>query len=54
MQLSLVKSVKNLNESHRNDSAATLVGRLIRSYRDDVRSNGRRLSQEGLLDLMVE
>ncbi len=38
----------------RDDSAAVLVGRLIRSYRDDVRRNGRRLTQEGLLDLMVE
>ena len=44
----------SMDESHRDDSAAVLVGRLIRSYRDDVRSNGRRLSQEGLLDLMVE
>ena len=40
--------------SDRDDSAAILIGRLIRSYRDDVRRNGRRLSQEGLLDLMVE
>ena len=38
----------------RDDSAAILLGRLIRSYRDDVRRNGRRLTQEGLLDLMVE
>ena len=44
----------NMNESHQDDSAAILVGRLIRSYRDGVRRNGRRLSQEGLLDLMVE
>ena len=36
------------------DGAAVLVGRLIRSYRDDVRLNGRRLSQDGLLTLMVE
>ena len=43
-----------MDESHRDDGAAILVGRLIRSYRDDVRGNGRRLSQEGLLDLMVE
>ena len=41
-------------DSDRDDSAAILIGRLIRSYRDDVRRNGRRLSQEGLLDLMVE
>ena len=40
--------------SDRNDSAAILVGRLIRSYRDDGRRNGRRLTQEGLLDLMIE
>ena len=40
--------------SDRDDSAAILLGRLIRSYRDDVRRNGRRLSQEGLLDLMAE
>ena len=39
---------------HRDDSAAILVGRLIRSYRDDARRDGRRLSQEGLLDLMAE
>ena len=44
----------NTEESHRDDSAAVLVGRLIRSYRDDGRSRGRRLSQDGLLDLMVE
>ena len=43
-----------MDESHRDDSAAVLVGRLIRSYRDDARRKGRRLSQEGLLDLMVE
>lgn len=42
-----------MDESHRDDGAAVLVGRLIRSYRDDLRHNGRRLSQEGLLDLMV-
>ena len=41
-------------ESDRGDSAAILVGRLIRSYRDDVRRNGRRLTQEGILTLMVE
>ena len=39
---------------HRVDGSAILVGRLIRSYRDDARRNGGRLSQEGLLDLMVE
>ena len=43
-----------MQDSHKDDSAAILVGRLIRSYRDDLRRNGRRLSQEGLLDLMVE
>ena len=37
-----------------NRSAAVLVGRLIRSYRGEFRRNGRGLSQEGLLDLMVE
>ena len=41
-------------ESDRDDSGAVLVGRLIRTYRDEVRRDGRRLSQEGLLDLMVE
>ena len=41
-------------ESDRDDSATLLVGRLIRSYRDDSRRNGRRLTQEGLLALMVE
>ena len=43
-----------MNESHGDDSAAILVGRLVRSYRDEARRNGRRLSQEGLLDLMAE
>ena len=43
-----------MEDIHKEDSAAVLVGRLIRSYRDDVRRRGRRLSQEGLLDLMVE
>ena len=43
-----------MTESDRNDSGAVLVGRLIRSYRDEARRNGRRLTQEGLLDLMVE
>ena len=41
-------------EFDRDDSGAVLVGRLIRSYRDDGRRNGRRLTQDGLLDLMVE
>ena len=42
-------------ESDRDASGAVLVGRLIRSYREEVRhNNGRRLTQEGLLDLMVE
>ena len=41
-------------ESDRDDSGAVLVGRLIRSYRDEVRRDCRRLSQEGPLDLMVE
>ncbi len=41
-------------EHGKNDSADILVGRLIRSYRDDARRNGRRLSQDGLLYLMVE
>ena len=43
-----------MDNPHRDDSVAILVGRLIRSYRDDARRNGRRLSQDGLLDLMVE
>ena len=43
-----------MDESPRDDSAAILVGRLIRSYRNDVRINGKRLSQDGLLYLMVE
>ena len=43
-----------MDESPRDDSAAVLVGRLIRSYRNDVRINGKRLSQDGLLYLMVE
>ncbi len=41
-------------DNDRNKSAAVLVGRLIRSYRSDAHRNGRGLSQEGLLDLMVE
>lgn len=43
-----------MDDSHKDESAAILVGRLIRSYRDDVRSKGKRLTQEGLLDLMAE
>ena len=31
-----------------------LVGRLIRSYRLDIKRNGRDLSQDGLIDLMIE
>ena len=41
-------------DQDRNDSSAVLVGRLIRSYRHDFSRDGRRLSQDGLLDLMVE
>ena len=44
----------NVTDSGREDSAAVLVGRLIRSYRAGGRRNGKRLSQDGLLDLMVE
>ena len=40
--------------SDRDNSAARLVGRLIRSYRGDAERNGRRLSQDGLIDLMIE
>ena len=40
-----------MDDSHRDDGAAVLLGRLIRSYREGA---GRRLSQEGLLALMVE
>ena len=36
------------------DGSAMLVGRLIRSYRNDATRNGRRLSQDGLVDLMIE
>ena len=43
-----------MDESHRDDGTAVLVGRLIRSYRGDFQNGGRRLSQDGLLDLMVE
>ena len=43
-----------MDNPHKDDSVALLLGRLIRSYRDDARRNGRRLSQDGLLDLMVE
>ena len=42
-----------LDSEHRR-LRAILVGRLIRSYRNDVRINGKRLSQDGLLYLMVE
>ena len=42
-----------MDESHKDGGAAVLVGRLIRSYRDDMKPNGRRLSQEGLIDLMA-
>ena len=31
-----------------------MVGRIIRSYRNDARRNGRRVSHDGLLKLMVE
>lgn len=41
-------------EPARNRTAAVLVGRLIRSYRSGARRNGRGLTQEGLLGLMVE
>ena len=41
-------------DSEKDDGAAVLVGRFIRSYRYDAGRNGRRLSQEGLLELMVE
>ena len=40
--------------SETNGGAAVLVGRLIRSYRNDGRRNGRKLSQDGLLEFMVE
>ena len=42
-----------MDESRGDNGAAVLVGRLVRSFRDDLRPNGRRLSQEGLLHLMV-
>ena len=42
-----------LDPEHRR-LRAIQVGRLIRSYRNDVRINGKRLSQDGLLYLMVE
>ena len=41
-------------ESSRDDSADILLGRLIRSYRDDARREGGRLSQDGLINLMIE
>ena len=43
-----------MGKSSRDDSVDILIGRLIRSYRDDVRRKGRRLSQDGLIDLMIE
>ena len=42
-----------MDESGKYGGAAVLVGRLIRSYREEMRLEGRRLSQEGLLNLMV-
>ena len=42
-----------LDPEHRR-LRAIQVGRLIRSYRNDVRINGKRLNQDGLLYLMVE
>ena len=41
----------NLDEK---GARATLVGRLIRSYRDDRVHKGSRLTQEGLVELMAE
>ena len=41
-------------ETDRDDGRDILVGRLVRSYRDEFRHNGRRLSQDGLIDLMLE
>ena len=41
-------------DSERNNSQAALVGRLIKSYRSGAGRNGRGLTQEGLLSLMVE
>ena len=41
-------------ESGRDDSIDILVGRLVRSYRNEFRHKGRRLSQDGLIDLMIE
>ena len=38
----------------KNDRAAVLVGKFIKSHRDAARRNGRRLSQGGLLELMAE
>lgn len=47
-----------MDDSHkddeRDDGAAVLVGRIIRSYREGMRPEGRRLSQENFLGLMVE
>ena len=43
--------VANLDEK---GARATLVGRLIRSYRDDRVHKGSRLTQEGLVELMAE
>ena len=46
-----------MDDSHkddeRDDGAAVLVGRIIRSYREGMRPEGRRLSQETFLSLMV-
>ena len=43
-----------MDRSPGDDGAAVLVGVIIRSYRYDLRNNGRRLSQDGFLDLMVK
>ena len=45
------RGVANLDEK---GARATLVGRLIRSYRDDRVHKGSRLTQEGLVELMAE
>ena len=47
----LERGVANLDEK---GARATLVGRLIRSYRDDRVHKGSRLTQEGLVELMAE
>ena len=43
-----------MEDSGKNNSRNILVGKLIKSYREATEPKGRRLSQDGLIDLMSE